>query len=95
MCVFLCCLSVFCAFCVRALSCLSSYDPASQLAIATGLVALLGAGASEAQEHVTEMLMTLASDMPSRPPQPHLQELMASPRARVPPRLYLTCHETS
>ena len=38
---------------VLALTCLAQNDPSNQLAIATGLVALLGSGSAEAQEQVT------------------------------------------
>ena len=43
-----------------ALSCLAHNDPSNQLAIATGLVALLGSGTAEAQEQVTQMLIKFA-----------------------------------
>lgn len=46
----------------KALSTLSLASPANQLAIASGLVALLGAGSIEAQEHVTQLLLTLSYD---------------------------------
>lgn len=39
------------------------HSPANQLAIAIGLVALLGAGTDEAQEHVTQLLLTLTSGL--------------------------------
>lgn len=45
-----------------ALSTLSFNSPSTQLAIATGLVALVGTGTAEAQEHVTKLLLTLAHD---------------------------------
>ena len=38
---------------VLALTCLAQNDLSNQLAIATGLVALLGSGSAEAQEQVT------------------------------------------
>ena len=38
---------------ILALTCLAQNDPSNQLAIATGLVALLGSGSAEAQEQVT------------------------------------------
>ena len=44
-----------------ALSCLAYGDVACQLAIATGLVAQVGTGSAEAQEHVTRMLIQLAA----------------------------------
>ena len=44
---------------VGALSCLAHNDPSNQLAIATGLVALLEPGGSE---HVTQMLIKFAAD---------------------------------
>ena len=46
-----------------ALSNLSLNSPSTQLAIATGLVALLGTGTAEAQEHVTQLLLTLTTDV--------------------------------
>ena len=49
-----------------ALQILALNNPSNQLAIATGLVALLGAGSAEAQEHVTHLLLTLASDATNR-----------------------------
>ena len=49
-----------------ALSTLALNNPSNQLAIATGLVALLGSGSAEAQEHVTLLLLTLASDADNR-----------------------------
>ena len=49
-----------------ALSTLASNNLQNQLAIATGLVALLGQGSAEAQEHVTLLLLTLASDADNR-----------------------------
>ena len=49
-----------------ALSTLALNNPSNQLAIATGLVALLGSGSAEAQEHVTLLMLTLASDADNR-----------------------------
>lgn len=49
-----------------ALSTLALNNPSNQLAIATGLVALLGSGSAEAQEHVTSLLLSLASDADNR-----------------------------
>ena len=49
-----------------ALQMLALNNPSNQLAIATGLVALLGGGSSESQEHVTHLLLTLASDSTNR-----------------------------
>ena len=49
-----------------ALQMLALNNPSNQLAIATGLVALLGQGSAEAQEHVTDLLLTLASDATNR-----------------------------
>ena len=49
-----------------ALQMLALNNPSNQLAIATGLVALLGGGSSESQEHVTHLLLTLASDATNR-----------------------------
>ena len=51
---------------VGALACLAHGDASNQLAIATGLVALLGSGSAEAQEHVTLLLLSLASDADNR-----------------------------
>ena len=45
-----------------ALSTLALNSPSTQLAIATGLVGLVGAGAADAQEHVTQLLLKLAAD---------------------------------
>ena len=45
-----------------ALSTLSFNSPSTQLAIASGLVVLVGAGSAEAQEHVTQLLLRLAHD---------------------------------
>ena len=45
-----------------ALSTLAFMSPSTQLAIATGLVALLGIGTADSQEHVTQLLLTLAQD---------------------------------
>ena len=50
----------------RALSDLSLNSPSTQLAIATGLVALVGSGSAAAQEHVTQLLLTLAQDADNR-----------------------------
>ena len=47
---------------VGALSCLAQGDPSNQLAIATGLVTLLGAGSAEGQVHVTQMLLKFAAE---------------------------------
>ena len=49
-----------------ALSTLAMNSPSNQLAIATGLVALLGTGSAESQEHVTQLLVTLAHDPDNR-----------------------------
>ena len=49
-----------------ALSTLALNEPSNQLAIATGLVALLGSGSAEAQEHVTSLLLSLATDADNR-----------------------------
>jgi vacuolar protein 8 len=49
-----------------ALSTLAFNNPSNQLAIATGCVALLGCGSAEAQEHVTLLLLSLASDADNR-----------------------------
>ena len=49
-----------------ALSTLALNSPSNQLAIATGLVALLGTGSAEAQEHVTHLLLNLAHDADNR-----------------------------
>ena len=49
-----------------ALSMLALNSPANQLAIATGLVVLLGVGSAEAQEHVTQLLLTLSHDTDNR-----------------------------
>ena len=45
-----------------ALSALSFNSPSTQLAIATGLVVLVGAGSPESMEHVTQLLIVLAHD---------------------------------
>ena len=45
-----------------ALSTLSFNSPSTQLAIASGLVVLVGSGSAEAQEHVTQLLLRLAHD---------------------------------
>lgn len=45
-----------------ALSTLSLNSPSTQLAIATGLVALIGTGSTETQEQTTKLLVTLAQD---------------------------------
>ena len=45
-----------------ALSTLAFNSPSTQLAIASGLVVLVGTGAAESQEHVTMLLLTLARD---------------------------------
>ena len=44
------------------LSTLSFNSPSTQLAIASGLVVLVGTGAAEAMEHVTQLLLRLAHD---------------------------------
>ena len=49
-----------------ALSTLAFNNASNQLAIATGLVALLNLGSSEAQEHVTLLLLSLSSDPDNR-----------------------------
>ena len=49
-----------------ALSTLAFNNPSNQLAIATGCVALIGCGSAEAQEHVTLLLLSLASDADNR-----------------------------
>ena len=49
-----------------ALSMLAMNSPANQLAIASGLVALLGTGTAEAQEQVTKLLLTLSNDADNR-----------------------------
>ena len=49
-----------------ALSTLAFNSPSTQLAIATGLVALIGAGTADSQEHVTQLLLTLARDPDNR-----------------------------
>ena len=43
-----------------ALTCLAHNNPSNQLAIASGLVGLLGSGTAEAQEQVTQMLIKFA-----------------------------------
>ena len=45
-----------------ALSALSFNSPSTQLAIASGLVVLVGAGSPESMEHVTQLLLILAHD---------------------------------
>ena len=49
-----------------ALSTLAFNTPSNQLAIATGLVALLGTGNAEAQEHVTMLMLSLMVDPDNR-----------------------------
>ena len=49
-----------------ALSTLAHNNSHNQLAIAIGLVALLGSGSADAQVHVTQLLLTLASDAENR-----------------------------
>ena len=49
-----------------ALSTLAFNNPSNQLAIATGLVALLGTGNAEAQEHVTMLMLSLMVDPDNR-----------------------------
>ena len=51
----------------KTLGTLANSGPANQLAIAIGLVALLGAGTDDAQEHVTHLLLTLSSGLESNP----------------------------
>ena len=46
----------------RALTALSLNSPSTQLAVASGLVGLLGAGTAETQEHVSALLVDLADD---------------------------------
>ena len=48
------------------LSSVSLKSQATQLAIATGLVALVGAGYAESQEHVTQLLLILTQDNDNR-----------------------------
>lgn len=48
------------------LSTLSLNSPTNQLAIATGLVALVGTGSADSQEQVTQVLLTLAADADNR-----------------------------
>ena len=45
-----------------ALKCLAANDPNTMVAIASGLVVLLGSGTAEAQEHVTQMLIHFSHD---------------------------------
>ena len=49
-----------------ALSTLALNSPSTQLAIATGLVGLIGAGTATSQEHVTQLLLKLALDPENR-----------------------------
>lgn len=49
-----------------ALACLARGNPKNQLAIAIGLVELLGSGEAEGQEAVTKLLLELASDVECR-----------------------------
>jgi vacuolar protein 8 len=51
---------------VGALTCLANNDTSNQLAIATGLVALLGSGSAEGQVHVTQMLIKFAETADNR-----------------------------
>jgi len=46
----------------RALSTLALNSPSTQLAIASGLVVLVGTGSAESQEHVSQLLLTLSKD---------------------------------
>ena len=46
----------------RTLSTLALNSPSTQLAIASGLVALVGTGSADSQEHLTKLLLTLAQD---------------------------------
>ena len=50
----------------NALKNLSLSSPSTQLAIATGLVVLLGCGTAESQEHVTQLLLILTVDSDNR-----------------------------
>ena len=47
----------------KTLHTLANSGPANQLAIAVGLVALLGVGTDQAQEYVTQLLLTLSSGL--------------------------------
>ena len=46
----------------NALSTLAFNSPSTQLAIASGLVVLVGTGTGESQEHVCHLLLRLAND---------------------------------
>ena len=48
------------------LSTLAFNSPSTQLAIATGIVAIVGTGSADAQEHVTHLLLKLATDPANR-----------------------------
>lgn len=66
-----------------ALSTLSLNSPSTQLAIATGLIALLGSGTAEAQEHVTALLVILAQDA---------ENVIAIAKSGAIPRLVVQVH---
>ena len=51
----------------KTLHVLANSGPANQLAIAIGLVALLGAGTDQAQEYVTDLLLTLSTGSSADP----------------------------
>ena len=51
---------------MNTISTLAFKSPSTQLAIASGLVGLVGTGAPESQEHVTQLLVTLSKDEGNR-----------------------------